>query len=75
MSFGDDLGVIWGSFGIIWGSFGVHLGIIWASFGDDLGVIWASFRVIRAPKNEPKKNRFLEPVKKIVLRNHQNRFF
>ena len=81
-SFGYHLGVIWGScgrhlgiirgsigvhLGVIWGSFGDHLGIIWASFGNDLGVIWASFRVIRAPKNEPKKNRFLEPVKKIVF--------
>ena len=80
-SFGDHLAVIWKSFGnhsgVISGSFGHHMGnilasfgghleIIWASFGGHLGVIWASFELIRGPKNEPTKTRFVEPVKKIV---------
>ena len=69
-SFWRHLEVIWRSFGrhlgVIWASFGGHLGNIWASFGGHLGVIWASTEVIQGPKNEPKKNRFVEPVKKIV---------
>ena len=56
-----------GSFGTFLGSIlGPFLGSIWGSFGAHLGVIWTSFEIIRGPKNGPKKNRFVEPVKKIV---------